>query len=483
MTRRFPWSSVLGVLVALCWSVLPARATSPVKEWTFLVFVNADNNLDDHGLDDHQEMAAAGSNGHLNIVTLFDRFQGPATINFIEKNQVRPIRELGEVDMGDPRVLVQFVKDMVAEFPARHYALVVWNHGSGWKTHPEKGISYDDESGNHITTNQLGAAMADIKGFLGRNLDLLAMDACLMQMLEVAWAVHGSVDFVVASEEVEPIEGYPYTSILGRVTPATTPADFCRLIVQQYGNFYATYEPSDPWEDMTHAGRPGRILDTTQSAIDCAKLPAVKVALDDLCSRLLAGDDDGPLGEAIRTVQRFSTSANVDLADLLARLRAASPDAGLHQLIDRAQATLAGAILVSTATSADEGRAANRGSGRHASLTPRRGFRANGLAIFFPKASAGLLPGYHDLAWAADSLWDDLLVGFFQRSETTALRQAVEAGDIGTLRAWRAAAHAGNREVTDRVLAALRFRVFCEGDLPASRQTEVAACLAPVGTP
>lgn len=483
MTRHFSWPLVLGVVAALCWSALSAWAATPVKEWTFLVFVNADNNLDDHGLDDHQEMAAAGSNGHLNIVTLFDRFQGPATINFVEKGLVRPIRDLGEVDMGDPRLLVQFVKDMAAEFPARHYALVVWNHGSGWKTHPAKGISYDDESGNHITTNQLGAAMAEIRQALGRNLDILAMDACLMQMMEVAWAVHGSVDFVVASEEVEPIEGYPYTSILGRVAPATTPADFCRLIVQQYGNFYATYEPSDPWEDMAHPGRAGRIMDTTQSAIDCAKLPAVKDALDDLCSRLLGGGDDVPLAEAVRTVQRFSTSANVDLADLLARLRAASPDAGLHRLIDRAQAALAAAILASTTTSADDGGAWNPAATRRARRPPRRGFTAHGLAIFFPRTSAGLLAGYHDLAWAADSLWDDLLVGFFQRSETAVLRQAIDAGDIGILRAWLAAAPAGNREVTDRVLAALRFRVFCEGDLPVPLRTEAASLLAPFANP
>ncbi len=37
--------------------------------------------------------------------------------------------------------------------------------------------------------------------------------------------------------------------------------------------------------------------------------------------------------------------------------------------------------------------------------------------------------------------------------------------------------------MTDRVLAALRFRAFCEGGLPAARQAEIAACLAPAGMP
>lgn len=182
------------------------------KDWTWMVFINADNNLDEFGVLDQEEMSKVGTNDWLNIVTLIDRYDGPASYNLIEKNKITLLRDLGEVDMGDWHQLVSFVKETTERFPAKHYSLVIWNHGSGWKKKTGaaiKGISYDDHSNNHITTAQLGEAMGEIKGLLGRNLDLLCMDACLMQMMEVAWVLRHSCDYIVASEETVPGDGFP----------------------------------------------------------------------------------------------------------------------------------------------------------------------------------------------------------------------------------------------------------------------------------
>ena len=84
---------------------------------------------------------------------------------------------------------------------AKKYAVVIWNHGSGWSKRrgnniPE-GISYDDESGNHITTAQLTPAVAKNAGESGQKIDILAFDACLMQMLEVSYAVKNHVNYLL----------------------------------------------------------------------------------------------------------------------------------------------------------------------------------------------------------------------------------------------------------------------------------------------
>ena len=46
----------------------------------------------------------------------------------------RLVGDIGEVNMGDPNTLTDFVKWGLETFPARHTALVLWDHGGGWRT-------------------------------------------------------------------------------------------------------------------------------------------------------------------------------------------------------------------------------------------------------------------------------------------------------------------------------------------------------------
>ena len=43
------------------------------------------------------------------------------------------------------------------------------------------------------------------------------MDACLMAMIEVQYQVRKFADVMVASQEVEPMHGWPYTEILEKL--------------------------------------------------------------------------------------------------------------------------------------------------------------------------------------------------------------------------------------------------------------------------
>ena len=66
----------------------------------------------------------------------------------------------------DFRKLADFGKWAKEKYPAKKYMMVVWNHGDGWlKNKPaatdNKGISYDEETGNHLTTPELAAALRD----------------------------------------------------------------------------------------------------------------------------------------------------------------------------------------------------------------------------------------------------------------------------------------------------------------------------------
>ena len=116
--------SILAVILLACVFCAPASAAQ--KEWTFMVFLNADNNLDSFGVGDLQEMVSAGgSNDNLNVICLLDREHAPATLYYVEKDGAKVIGEPGEIDMGDYHEYVKFVVETARAYPAKHYCSVV----------------------------------------------------------------------------------------------------------------------------------------------------------------------------------------------------------------------------------------------------------------------------------------------------------------------------------------------------------------------
>jgi hypothetical protein len=109
--------------------------------------------------------------------------------------------------MGDWKELVKFVKWAHENYPAKHYFIATWNHGSGWnrKKLTPNGISFDDHSGHHISTKELGLAMDEAAKIIGHKVDILGNDACLLGMIEIATELADSVDYFVGSEEVAPL--------------------------------------------------------------------------------------------------------------------------------------------------------------------------------------------------------------------------------------------------------------------------------------
>jgi len=390
-------------------------------------------------------MARVGSNEWLNIVSLIDRERGPATLNYIEKGKVTPVKDMGELDMGDYKLLVSWFKDMVAQYPAKHYALIIWNHGAGWKNASNnitKGISYDDSTGNHITTEQLGLAAKGMKDVLGHNLDVLSMDACLMQMMEVAYAVKDSCDFVVASEETEPGEGYPYDDILGSLKSGMAPAEFCKKWVAAYSASY-------------NNGSQGSSA-STQSAINCAKLGELKDAIDGFAKAAMAANFAPQFKAALTSVQKFYYRTNIDLGHLAKLLKASINDEGFQTAVKKLEAACAAAT--------------------HANATTQSTMKnAMGIAIYFPGTSYSFSTEYNNLGFAKDSLWDEMIQDYYKKITPPTILSDVVKGDLTSLKDYVATANENNREVSNELISKLNFRVFAENGVEASIQDSVNA--------
>ncbi|MBU2530951.1 MAG: hypothetical protein KKD35_07940, partial [Elusimicrobia bacterium] len=225
-----------------------------IKDWTIMTFVNAKNDLEGFGLGDINEMEEVGSTSRINIVAEIGRMTGHSSAEgnwtgtrrlYIQKDNdtskiTSPIvQNLGKTNMGDWKELVKFVEWAKKNYPAKHYALIVWNHGGGWlEGNPvkDKGISYDDETGNNIDTPQLAKALAKVG-----KLDIYASDACLMQMASVVYEIGTSVDYIIGSEETEPGRGYTYDEFLGALksNPGMSSFELSKKIISAYVSFFS----------------------------------------------------------------------------------------------------------------------------------------------------------------------------------------------------------------------------------------------------
>jgi hypothetical protein len=198
-------------------------------------------------------MEAVGSTKDVNVVALFDgSAMNDSKIYHLQKDTdiskvTSPVvRDMGEADMGSVQTVTEFAQFTKDNYPAEKYVFIMWNHGSGWKLAEEeaapifRGISYDDQSGNHLTTVQLGQALAKTKDILGQTIDIYVSDACLMNMIEIAYEIRKTAGIMVGSENLEPGDGLNYTSFLSEIVakPTMDAVEFSKVFVRTYVEHY-----------------------------------------------------------------------------------------------------------------------------------------------------------------------------------------------------------------------------------------------------
>ena len=97
--------------------------------------------------------------------------------------------------MARPETLTDFIRWGAENYPAKKYALVLWDHGGGSKT----GLFIDELFSNDIMQlNELGDALQDS----GVYFETILFDACMMANLETAYAIRDNAKWMVASEEL-----------------------------------------------------------------------------------------------------------------------------------------------------------------------------------------------------------------------------------------------------------------------------------------
>ncbi|WP_433971870.1 clostripain-related cysteine peptidase [Tunturiibacter lichenicola] len=404
----------------------PTAMPPNVVPWTILIFMNGDNNLEPDALMNFGQLAKIGGNADVNVVVQLDRIAKYAhtqpdwaqTLRFRVTKGMKPLpsnamEDIGEANMGDPKVLSDFVTWGQSHFPAQHYMLIIWDHGQGWRLflntlltkersmrHSRAYAPTDNAVSQRSATTALrsGVGKADSQGITaplnsapgatfrsasndetnndqlydseiesglksalnGKKIDVIGFDACLMSMLEVGYALRDVGSYMVGSEELEPGDGWKYDDWLSAIE-THLPQDGAELAKMTVASYEATYQ--------------NPTAETTLSALDLSKIPAVASSVSALADSLMT--NIVPNLQAIITARNeTSTYApgyqfyHVDIVEFLTNLRAQVTDAKLLAVISETESSVRSSIIANYAGTARQG-----------------SYGSFGLAIYFPATS------------------------------------------------------------------------------------------------
>ena len=375
------------------------------EKWTVLTYQLADNDLEEGTLGDLEEMMEVGSQEGLDLVTLIDRsegyYEGPAAgmddfttakLLHVVPGGVEEIEDLGEIDMGQPDTLAEFIRRGVTEFPADNYALIIGDHGGGWT-----GIGPDEDSGGAII-DLAGLSDAVGKGMDAAGLDrfdLLGFDACLMSTYEVATTMAPYAHFLASSQELEPGHGWDYRTFSMLAEDPSTGADALgSALLRDY---------------LAHAQEAGQEADVTLSLLDLDQMPALDDAMAQFSGQLAAE------ASAIAPVIGAQRASTIEYGR--------SPNAaGSTHLADLG--TLVSKIGVASVQVSDAADAVSRALGDVVvdKISGPVTTESSGLSIYFPTAPDYLDEAYTGVPGTAD--WSPFLLAYHGLGEAIPVEEA-----------------------------------------------------------
>ena len=144
-------------------------------------------------------------------------------------NGLTLVEENENARMSDADTLSDFLKWGNERYPAERMGVILWNHGGG------SALGYgQDELYPEGMLSLPGIREAFQKA--GCHYDFIGFDACLMSTVETGCVLSEYADYMIASEEIEPGDGWFYTEWLKKLekTPALPTEELGKVITESY---------------------------------------------------------------------------------------------------------------------------------------------------------------------------------------------------------------------------------------------------------
>jgi hypothetical protein len=293
----------------------------------------------------------------------------------------------GELNMGHPDTLANFVTWALDAFPAENTYLAIDDHGDG-----VYGISVDPTSSHDmLTPPELYSALkiATENGVNG--IDIFDYEACLMGLTENAYDLRQWVEYVIFFEQISwGLDTYPV--YFGDLAASDEPVEVGKRIVDRY---YI----------QAMAANDGRGYPHTISLIDSSQMQAVNHAVSAFGDALQATGNKAGANAARNASQAFAADD-----DATNPIRAEYID--LWDLADNASALVpAQAAAVKAAVDAAVVHEKHASGGLGPYIWDHSG--AHGLSIFYPRSESSSAFGDYTserlYQMSLDGTWDEYL--------------------------------------------------------------------------
>jgi len=240
-----------------------------------------------------------------------------------KNGELTRVQSLPQASMGSPKTLADFLRFGREHFPAERQMLILWDHGGG-----SAGTLANDENfdGQGLSLKDIRTALSSVYQAEAQNppFELIGFDACLMASIDVANMVHGFARYMVASQDLEPGNGWEYTGMLNALgrKPDMEATELGRIICDTY---------------LKGCKAVGTHENATLSVVDLARLPQLNMVYDALGLEAVgaAVDDDrfyALMGRQARRAENYMNSKAqgftnmVDLGSLVRNMRGHLPE-------------------------------------------------------------------------------------------------------------------------------------------------------------
>jgi len=401
--------------------------------WTVLVYMAADNNLGEECVFALTEMLRAGAHEELNLMAQFDAGTKVMRYDFRELRggEGRAGARRAAVRVGDLAQEVRFEQDddggrrwegqtrppeevpdakKLEDFLAKAilatrkpaaatanreakagelasaapYLVVLSGHGSG-----AVGDFLNTENPpDSLSIPRLRDVLEKVRHELGREIDVLGMDSCLMSMAEVGYELRGTVNFMVGAEGFQRNTGWPYHNILAalRDDPQQEPRRLARAIVEQHISYYADYTAAN--------------VSVDHAACDLRQSEALKLGMTELARVLTERLEYPEVRDAILLAhwraQSYKSEQYVDLWDFCHLLEQGCADSDVNAACAKARDAVEQFVMLACFSGA---------AFQH----------SHGLSVYFPWSKSDLerdLPAYRQLAFSSETGWANFLEAY-----------------------------------------------------------------------
>ncbi|GAB4207812.1 MAG: clostripain-related cysteine peptidase [Roseiflexaceae bacterium] len=381
-------------------------AGRPEETWTMLLYLDGDTlpgSLAPY-MDDSTNQGALfrlkrGLGGaQVPVVALYDGpGQGDSMLVVLDGTRSESI-PVGEIDMGSPQTLVDFVRWGQQHAPADHYYLALADHADSIN-----GIAWDTSSGPNarLSPTDLREALVVLSEGGARPIDILHLDACLLGTVEIAYQLRGMARYLIVSEGLA-WSAFSYERYRAMIGTRTSPAELAGAVVDAYAARVSEARLGEEPLPFTIAALDMAAIEGLTSAANTFAIEAQRFALEDPenRTRLARLRDQAQFIDANADLALSSDETFLDVGDWAGLVQRTVADPALRDAAAELRAALDQLILY-------ERHATGSYQGRRVNLS-----RATGLALYYPAyADARLYQNYthSGLSFPLDNHWDEYL--------------------------------------------------------------------------